>query len=489
MLKDLKNTIKQSAFYGVSKIAAKTVSFILIPLYTARFSSEAIANINLLESVWQYLFMICIFSFETSIVFFCASERNISKRNVILFNFFTLLLINSLTILLIGIITSDNLSEFILQDSIYGNVIFYCFLISVFESLLIMPMTIARINDKPMLYVVITISNLIINLSLQIYFIVIMNYDFEYVFFAKFIAPMIMFVLLIPYVLKNLNFKIDMTEIKQILKFSFPFMLATLMSLLLNTVDRFILNDYVSKLDVAVYTVGYSIGSITNAFILAPFTLAFNVIFWKKISEDNFRRFMTKSSTYLFFVMITVSLLLTFFITYVIKIFVRNESLWSAENIVPFILFSNCFVALFVFPSHDFYYAKRTNMILLIMSVCLLFNFVANVIFIQFYGIYASAVITVLSYLLMLVLGYLFTKNFSFTKFEFRKIAMLSVLFILFSVTVFIINIQNFYLDIIIKLLLIFLFILILYMLKFFEPIEIERIGGFFNKYFIKRIK
>ena len=489
MLKDLKNTIKQSAFYGISRIAAKTISFVLIPLYTAKFSSEAVANINLLESVWQYLFIICMFSFETTIVFFCASEKNLTRRKSLLFNFFTLLVINSVMILLIGIFCAGSLSEFILQGSVYKNVIFYCFLISVFESLLIMPMTIARLNDRPSLYLIITVSNLVINLLLQIYFIVVLNYGFEFVFLSKFIAPLIMFFVFIPYVLKNVNFNIDTAEIKQILKFSFPFMIATLLSLLLNTVDRFILAEFVSKQDVAIYTVGYSIGSVTNAFILSPFTLALNVIFWKKINEDNFRRFMTKTSTYLFFTMISASLIVTFFISYAIKIFVRNEALWPAENIIPFILFSNCFVALFLFPSHDFYYTKKTNVILYIMAICLLFNFVMNLIFIQYFGIYASAVITIFSYLLMLMLGYLYTKDYSFTKFEYKKIALLSVLFVLFSAIVFTINIQNLYLDIIIKILLIFSFILILYILKFFEPVEIERIKGFFNKYFIKIIK
>ena len=92
-------------------------------------------------------------------------------------------------------------------------------------------------------------------------------------------------------------------------------MLAALMSIMLNTFDRFILTYFVSKEDVAVYTTGYSIGSMTNAFILVPFTLAFNMIFWKKIEEDNFKRFMTKSSTYLFFAMIIISLVITYFMS------------------------------------------------------------------------------------------------------------------------------------------------------------------------------
>lgn len=489
MLKDLKHTINQSAVYGLSRVAAKLVSFILIPLYTAKFTSDAIANINLLESFWQYLFTICMFGFETAIINFCASEPNIGKRKKILFNFFFLMLINSLIILFAGLMFSSKLSEVVLNQQGLSNVIFFCFLISVFEALLIMPMTIARLNNKPVLYTVINVSSLLINLILQIIFIVVMKTGFENIFVAKFIAPAVMFLIFLPYTINYLKWNIDTGEIKNILKFSFPLMLAMLLSILLNTVDRFILDDFVSKTEVAIYTTAYSLGSVTNAFILSPFTLAINVIFWKKIDEDNFRRFMTKTSTYLFTAMIFISLVITFFAIYGVKIFVRNETLWASVNIIPFILFSNCFVALFTFHSLDFYYKKTTNIILLIFFICLIFKFSANIIFIKYYGIYAAAVITVLSYILMLQLGYMFTKSFSFTKFEMYKVFLLSLLFIIFASVSFVIQIREVYLDVILKSLMIFLFVFILYIFRFFEPIEIERIKGFFNKYLFKKLR
>lgn len=489
MLTDLKHTISQSAVYGLSRVAAKLVSFILIPLYTARFSSDAIANINLLESFWQYLFTICMFGFETAIINFCASEKNALKRKKILFNFFFLILINSVIIIFAGTIFSSKLSELVLNQQNFSKVILFCFLISAFEALLIMPMTIARLNNKPVLYSVITVSSLLINLILQIIFIIGMKTGFENIFIAKFIAPAVMFFIFLPYTLNNINRNIDTAEIKSIFKFSFPLMLAMLLSLLLNTVDRFILTDFVSKTEVAIYTTAYSLGSVTNAFILSPFTLAINVIFWKKIDEDNFRRFMTKTSTYLFTAMIFISLIITFFAVYAVKIFVRNEELWPSVNIIPFILFSNCFVALFTFHSLDFYYKKTTNIILFIFSVCLFFNFIANTIFIKYWGIYAAAVITVLSYILMLLLGFMFTKSFSFTKFEINKIILLSFLFIVFVIVSFSIKVNAVYLDILFKSLMIFLFVFILYILRFFEPIEIERIKGFFNKYLFRKLR
>jgi len=397
-----------------------------------------------------------------------------------------MMIINSVIIVVLGYFSSGQISQFILKDSSFSNIIFYCFLISAFEALLVLPMSIARINSKPVLYTIINVSNLLLNLSLQLYFIYVLNSEFGFIFLAKFIAPAVIFVLCIPYVLKNIQFEIDFTEIKNILRFSFPMMLAMLMSMLLNSVDRFILADFVTKQEVAVYTIGYSIGSVTNAFILAPFTLAMNVIFWKKINDDNFTRFMTKSSTYLFTVMIFVSVIITFILPYAIKIFVKNDLLWSSMYIIPFILFSNCFLALFIFPSQDLYHKRKTHVIMYIVSVCLLFNVIANILLIKYFGIYAAAGVTVLSSLLMIIIAYKIVKGFTFTKFELAKIILLSFIFLINAYLSFQFQQENIYLDVIIKLLLIFLSILILYVFRFFEPVEKESIKGFFNKYLFR---
>ena len=487
MLKDIKNTLSQSAVYGLSRVATKLVSFVLIPLYTSVYASDAIANINLLESFWQYLFTVCMFGFEVAIVNFWGSATDESRKKKILFSFFSMMVFNASVFIAAGFLIPDGLAEFILKEKGLENVVSYCFLISAFETLLILPMTIARINNKPVLYTVITVSSLLINLILQLVFILKYSFGFEYVFLAKLIAPAVMFIVFVPYVLKNLEINFNADEIRDILKFSFPMMLAMLTSILLNSVDRFILTDYVSKTEVAIYTTGYSVGSVTNAFVLTPFYLAIQIIFWKKINDDNFRRFMTKTSTYLFFVMISISLIITLVIPYAIKVFVRNPELWASMEIVPFILFANCFVALFTFPSLDFYYLKQTKYIFIISLICLVFKVIANFAFIQFGGIFSSAIITVLAYVLMMALGYLLTKKQSFTKYEFYKLNLLSILFMVFTGLLFIINTGSLPVDLAIKILLLVLFFTILYFTKFFEPVEIESMKKIFNKYLFKK--
>lgn len=483
MISDIKNIIRQSAVYGLSRIAVRGASFILIPIYTSVFPSESIANIYLLEAFWQYIFTIILFGAEAAIINYCAKEKDNEKRKRLLFNFFSILLFNSIIIVFIGFTFSNGFSSLILNEPGYSNVILFCFLLSAFEALLTIPLTIARLKEKAFLYTSIVVSSLVLNISLQVYFIYFRHLSFDYVFLAKFLAPALVWIVCLPYIIRNIKINFDSTSIKEIVRYSFPLMVAMVLSLLLNSIDRFILSDFVAKQEVAIYTIGYSIGSITNAFILAPYTLAMNVIFWKKIGDSNFDRFMTKSSTYLFFGMIFSGLVISMFIKYAIEIFVRNPELWYASNIVPIILFANCFVALFLFPTLDFYHKKKTNTILLIITLSLVTSITLNFTFIRYFGIYASSFSAVLSYIFMFFCGFLLARKYSLIKYETSKLILLSVLYISFASTLYLVDLQNTILDIFIKLVSLFLFLFLLYLFGFFEKIEIIRFKEFLGKY------
>lgn len=61
MLKDIKNTIRQSAVYGFSRVATKLVSFILLPVYSIYFTVEEYGVISRIETLWQLMFAVFLF--------------------------------------------------------------------------------------------------------------------------------------------------------------------------------------------------------------------------------------------------------------------------------------------------------------------------------------------------------------------------------------------------------------------------------------------
>ncbi len=385
--------------------------------------------------------------------------------------------------LILGILFKNNFSELVLKDGVHSNVIFYCFLICIFESLITIPLCIARLKNKPGLYTLIALSSLFINFFLQIYFVYFQRKEFDFVFIAKFLGPLIVFIFCIPLIIFNIKVNFNMEKIKEILGFSFFWTLYAILAMLLNTVDRYILAEYISKEQVAVYTLGYSVGSLTNSLIIVPFSLAYTGIFYRKVTEPNAERYFTKIATYLFFTMIFVSLAASLLMPEAIKIFARNPKLWDAVGVIRIILFSNCIFSIFYGFVFAFLYKKESRIVTWYTAVALVFNIVANFIFIRYYGIYASAVLSAASFLLLIVLLYRESKNYYFIKLETYKLILLSILYVGLTYISTLFEFDNLYYNAGIKILLIASFFILLFVGKFFEGAELYAIKGAINKY------
>lgn len=482
MLKDLKHTIKHSAVYGLSRVAGKGLSFVFIPLYTAVYTPDLYANINLLETFWQYIYTLCLFGFETTIITHCSTETE-DNRKKLLFNFFSILAFNCFFFLSLGVLFKDNLSYLILKQHGYENVIFYCFLISIFESLLALPLCIARLKNKPGLYSAIALSSLFLNFFMQIYFVYFQKKDLGFIFISKFIAPLIIFVLCIPFIIKNVKINFNKTYIKDIVAFSFFWTLYAILSMLLNTVDRYILNDFVSKEQVAIYTLGYGVAGIINFIVVMPFTLAFSGIFYQKIKEENAERYFTKISTYLFFTLILVSLCIALIIPEAIKLFARNPKLWDAISTIKIILLANSILGLFNIVGFGYLYKKESKVVTWFTFIVLIFNIAGNFIFIKYYGIYAAGILSVLSNLLLIVILYLKSKSYYFIKLESYKLFLLSIIYIGLVILSPYIKQDSLVINGAIDIILVIAFFILLYIGRFFENAELYAIKGAINKY------
>ena len=482
MLADLKHTLKHSGAYGLSRVASKALSFVFIPLYTGIYGVAGYGDISLVETFWQILLTVCLFGFEITIITHCSPEKE-ENRKKLLFNFLTILLFNCAIFLLIGLTMKQNFAELLFKNKVYETVVFYGFFVCIFEALLTIPLCIARLKNKPGLYTLISLSSLFINFFLQIYFIKYAGKTFDYIFIAKIAAPALVLALCIPFIISNVSINFSKERIKEILGFSVFLTVFAILMMLLGSIDRFMLVYFVPREEVGVYIFGYNMGSITYAVIISTFSLAYSGIFYKKINEPNAERFFTKISTYLYFFMVLVSLCISLFIPEGLKLFISKPKMWQAENIIKIILFANCIYSIYFSFAFSFLYKKESKTITWVTLIVLLFNIIGNFIFIRYYDIYASAVITVLSYLLFVIILYRKSRNYYFIKLETGKLIFLSALYIALVFIGSIITFDNLFFGIAFKLLLIALFFALLYFGNFFEGAELYAVKGAINKY------
>ena len=89
----------------------------------------------------------------------------------------------------------------------------------------------------------------------------------------------------------------------------------------------------------------------------------------------------------------------------------RKEELSDGYPLAAILIFAFCFRPLYVAAVDRAFYEKRTGIVLKITVISAMLNLIINLIFIPYYGVWAAAISTVLSYLMLAISGYLFTDS------------------------------------------------------------------------------
>jgi len=486
LLQDIKNTIKQSAIYGLSRISTKLVAFILLPIYSLHFTVSEYGIIGRLETLWQVLWAIFLFGLESGIVRWYTQIQEENRKKIFLFNVTIFLVLLNIVLSLLVFSASGLISDMIFESGTYYKLVSYTAIIAFLEAFSFIVFLLIRIQEKPVMYSTFSILVTLLNLGFQYYYIMYTSTKLEGVFLAKIFSPAIVLLILLPYYIKSLRIGYEKHFIKELIAYSFPIMLASLVSSLLNQSDRYFLGYLANSDDVGIFVLGTNISGLINFLVIAPFSLAFTVISWKKLSEPNAKRFYTKTATYFYLATIYIAIIVSLFTPHLIKVFTLNTSYWLAKDIVPWLALSMPLYGIHFIAVFSYYVTKKTNFILLIYTCALIIKVILNYSLIPLFSIYGSAIANYISFLALVLILYLFSKKEYFIQFEWLKIIIMTFCAVVVIFPFFYFDIESRTIQILLKLVSLAIYPLLLYVFKFYEPIEIERIKGFVNKYLIK---
>lgn len=486
MLKDIKNTIKQSAVYGLSRISTKLIAFILLPLLTLNFTVPEYGVYVLTESLWQILWSVFLFGFESGVVRWYLEITDEIKRRKFLFTVTVFLFIFNAALFLVIYLFSGRISLIVYENIGLTRFVIYAALIAVVETFSFIVFLLLRIEEKAKLYTILAVLSTLISLLLQVYFLQYTAIKLEGVFIAKIIAPASIILILLPYFLKHLRFGFESNLLISLIKYSFPIMFASLVMALLNQVDRYILGSFTGLKDVGIYGLAYNISGLINFLVVSPFTLAFTVLSWKKLNDNNAKRFYTKTITYLFLAVIYISLIIALFTPHLIKIFAMKTDYWAASTFVPWIILAMPFYGIHFVGVFSFYVTKNTKYVFISYFLALTVNIICNIIFIPMIGIYGASFVNLGSFIILCLVIYYFSKRNYFFEYEWYKIFLMVFCYAIMVSPFFYFNFSNRFIEIILKIAAVIIYPLILYIFRFYEPQEIRSIKGFINKYIVK---
>jgi len=482
MIDQIKKTASHTLVYSLGNLSTKIVGLLLLPLYTSKLTLLNYGRFTILEVTMTFLTMVLGLRITSAMMRWSAETNDENEQGKILFNTYFILVINGVLINIIASPLKTDLSYFFFDSTLYENFFIIIFAIVSLEILNQVPMNLFRFKGQPVLYSTVFVSKLTIVLLANIFFLVYLDSGIIGIFYSQLIANLLVLIFTFPVLVRKFTFKYDFTLLKEMLVYSIPLIFSAISVQLLAIADRFIIKQLLDYTEVGIYSLGSKIAGVLNVFVVQAFSLGFLPIAYKMLNDPNADIFYRKIFKYLALILVFVALGLSLFSKEILLLFSGKEEYIQAYKVVPFFTIAFVFKGLQYMFMLGFHYVKKTKYIAYIIGFILVINIALNYLLIPIYGILGAALATVISSLLIAFISYYISEKFYPVKYEIGKMMLVFLVGIIIYLVPALFKFNNFYLQMIFKLLLCLTFPFLLYPLGFYEKTELQKISKVVRK-------
>lgn len=444
-MRKLKELFSDSLIYGVSNVLARFINYLLVPFYTDVFSTALYGIVGLVYAAITFLNVIFTFGMESAYLRYAENRKeaaNIFKTiQISLLGFATLLC------LLLWLLMPWLLPLFNLGPETSG--IFLMMLgIIWFDTLGIVPLAELRLVRKTIPFAALKFVHVIINLSLNFYLILGLNYGIEAVFIANLSASM--FVTLMVWVFTADLFKGTWNSdwMKKVIQFGWPFVPAGIGFAINEVLDRFFLNNMDPAVAAELYGANITpediVGIYNAIYKLAVFMLllvqmyrmAWQPFFMRHAKDEESPKMFGQAFIWYNAASAILFLAVALFKEQIVAIRIPvldaaliGSDYWLGLEIVPYLLLAYWFHGWYINFSSGVFIKEKTKVLYKITLMGAVITIIANLALIPYFGMIGSAVATLMSYGAMaLALGY-FSRKIMHVPYRLRESFGLMVIF------------------------------------------------------------
>ena len=457
-----KSLFKQTAIYGLATVLPRMFSFLLVPLYTDLLPKAAYGKVTIIFAWMIFFNVILAYGMETTFFRFYNNETN--KKAVIETTTVSIFW-STLLFLFPALLLKNYLAEL---SGIDVQFIIYTIWILVLDALVIVPFSQLRVSQKPLIYALIKIGNVVVYLSLNVFFLIYLpkiaqanpdsflgslyteNFEVGYIFVSNIIASLLTFIALSPNYF-HVNWNFDFNLWKRMMRYGLPIMIAGIAFAINEQFDKILLGKLlpanIAEAEVGVYSACYKLGLFMVLYRTA-YTLGIEPFFFSHAKNENAPQ--TYATITKYFVIFGSFILLSVIVfADIIKYFmIRDSSYWEAMKVVPLIILANFFLGIYTNLSVWYKLIDKTYIGAYISIIGAIVTLVLNFLLIPTMSYYGSAIATIAAYGTMMGISYFLGNKYYPIPYDIKKITGYLGLSILFSIISFYYFRENYFVGI-----------------------------------------
>ena len=388
----LKTIFKDTAIYGLSSIVGRFLNYLLVPLYTAKFSAAS-GGYGIITNIYAYVALAMVlltFGMETTYFRFTNKTHTDSETvyGTTLISVGTVSLLFTVLVLLL-------LSP-ISQLMGYGEHPDYVGVMAAtvaIDAFLCVPFAHLRQQKKALKFAALKLLNIVMSILLNVFYFVWMNgNDVGYVFYINlFCTAMLAVCLITEYT--GFRWRLDSKLLRVMLSYSWPILVLGIAGILNQTADKMLFPYIYQGADMreqlGIYGACSKIAMIM-AMITQAFRFAYEPIVFAGVKDKDQHEMYTQAMKY-FVIFTLLAFLLVVGYMDILKYIVRNQDYWVGLKVVPIVMAAEIMMGIYFNLSFWYKLIDKTIWGAVFSGIGCLVLLVVNIVFVPRYGYMACA--------------------------------------------------------------------------------------------------
>lgn len=400
--------VRNSIIYLGSTLFNQAIPVLILPIITAYLSPAEYGTFAIYKLIIATLIPVIGMVLDANITRnqFLQSEGRIKDTVTTVYGILTanFLIVTLIVILLISIFGRmfdiDTEYLYLITVIVFSQIVNKIFL------------TISRNDEKPILYGIFQVSLTAVYLFTTLFILIQLNMGWASFVYGLLFSN-ILFAIIGTFLLVRGGYLFgSLKGAAEIYKFSFPLIFHAMGGLLLVFSDRIIIDHYLGKEPVGLYSIAFQFGIlmqlITNSIINSITPDHYRLL--NKADDSEAEAIALKSferKIILIFIAIAIPIALSLVLIFP---FVVDEAYHGAERYIPWFILAYLFRGIYQVNYNRLIQQNRSHLISISTISAMLLNVALNLIFVKTYGIAAAAISSAIAFLLMMWMTTIFSR-------------------------------------------------------------------------------
>jgi len=429
----LTTIFKDTAIYGMSSIVGRFLNYLLVPLYTAKFTAASGAY-GVITNIYSYVALaLVLLTFGMETTYFRFTNKTHTDSNVVYST--TLISVGSVAMLfaLLVLLLLTPISQFMG----YGEHPDYVGVMAVtvaIDAFLCIPFAHLRQQKKALKFALLKLLNIVVSIALNvIYFIAIDGEDVGYVFYINLLCTAMLAVCLIPE-MTGFRWVLDRQLLKTMLSYSWPILVLGIAGILNQTADKMLFPYIYPGQDMheqlGIYGACSKIAMIM-AMITQAFRFAYEPIVFAGVKDKDQHQMYEQAMKY-FIIFTLLAFLMVVGYMEILKYIVRNQDYWVGLKVVPIVMVAEMMMGVYFNLSFWYKITDRTIWGAVFSGIGCVVLLAVNILFVPKYGYMACAWGGVAGYGVAMIASYVVGQKYYPLNYPLKDISLYVVLAFVF---------------------------------------------------------